>query len=478
MRLQRLLGKAKAQGVTQRYLLERALWGLGVKVAVLSPTPTPSTMSYPVLLGKVKAGELERVLSEAAGRMGLQGIVGGWVGSSYVLELPRADREAVLYDELRAQCRAPGALPALLGLARDSSVLELDLSKAVHTLVAGATGSGKSVFLHTALCSLVQQRSPEQVQLALIDPKLTEFTAYRGLPHLLQPVVTDMSKAETLLSLLVETMQQRYTLISRAGAPNLAAYNARAAAPLPYILLCIDEVADLLATHKKQCEPLLLRLSQKSRAAGVHMMLATQRPSADSMGVALRANLPTRIAFSVQSHHDSQAILGVTGAESLLQGGDGLLSGAGATLQRFQAPLLELEQITQIVKQAQQAHPSAPSCSGIAEDAPALEQAKQLLQLHSFVNASTLKAAGIVGSSSAGHEVVKQLRELHLLGGYDKSKKAYPVTAHLDGGSSPAAPQHLPAAEDAVRLWDIDEILHNLSDTQNGGLETLQRGVA
>lgn len=470
MRLQGLLRKQKPQGVTQRYLLERCLWGLGVKVAVLPPSATPSTMSYPVLLGKVKAGELERVLAEAAGRMGLVSITGGWQGALYLLELPRADREPVLYDTLRAQCRGAGALPALLGLARDSSVLELDLSRAVHTLVAGATGSGKSVFLHAALCSLVQQRSPQQLQLALIDPKLTEFAAYQGLPHLLQPVVTDMQKAESLLAGLVEDMQQRYTLISRAGAANLAGYNARAPQPLPHILLCIDEVADLLATHKKECEPLLLRLSQKSRAAGIHMMLATQRPSADSMGVALRANLPTRIAFSVQSHHDSQAILGTTGAESLLQGGDGLLSGAGATLQRFQAPLLELEQVTAIVKQAQLDYPSATH-SPAAEDAPAVEQALALIARYSFVNASTLRAAGIVGSSSAGHEVIKQLREQGHLGGYDKSRKAYPVQLQV-------TPQHLPAAEDAVTLWDIDEILQSMSDTQNTRLETLQRGVA
>jgi len=194
-----------------------------------------------------------------------------------------------------------------------------------HVLVAGATGSGKSVCINSLITSLLVTRTPDEVQLILVDPKQVELSQYRGLPHLRLPVVTDMEKVVAALRWTVLEMERRYGMFADVGARNIVAFNDRFANErLPYLVIVIDELADLMMTAPEDVERLICRLAQLGRAAGVHLVVATQRPSVDVLTGLIKANLPTRVAFAVSSQIDSRVILDRTGAERLLGRGDGL----------------------------------------------------------------------------------------------------------------------------------------------------------
>lgn len=249
--------------------------------------------------------------------------------------------------------------PLTFGLGKDitgdAKVARLD--KLVHLLVAGATGSGKSVCLNTMLISFLYNASPEDLKIILVDPKQVEFTLYNGLPHMLIPnVITDADQAVMMLDWVCNEMERRYKLLSNLRVRNISEYNEKSEVKdgicekLPYIVVILDEVGDLMITHKKDIEEKIVRLGQKSRAAGIHMVIATQRPSVDIITGTIKANLPSRIAFAVTSFENSKTIIGCSGAENLLGKGDMLLSDqASPELKRIQGAFVSNEEIENVV---------------------------------------------------------------------------------------------------------------------------------
>lgn len=241
-------------------------------------------------------------------------------------EMPNARRRTVSLGELLSDRRwtaQSGPLPIALGAATTGEPIYDDLARMPHLLVAGATGSGKSVGLNAMITSLISARSPEEVRLVLIDPKQVEFAAYDGIPHLQLPVVTDMNEASDALRWAVDEMERRYQLLANAGARNLSSYNQAATKRrLPHIVLVVDELADVMRAGG---EDAIACLAQKARAAGIHVILSTQRPSTDVITGSIKANFPTRIAYRVSQREDSRTILGRAGAEQLLGAGDMLM---------------------------------------------------------------------------------------------------------------------------------------------------------
>ncbi|QYU70651.1 hypothetical protein J4558_11265 [Leptolyngbya sp. 15MV] len=300
------------------------------------------------------------------------------------IELPNADRQMVSFREL-ASCAAfaenKGNLPIILGKDIAGEPIVADLAAMPHLLVAGTTGSGKSVGLNTILLSLLYRFTPDECRMILIDPKVLELNTYDDIPHLLSPVVTEPHKSVRALKWAVEEMERRYRMMSSVNSRNIGGFNekVRAAiakgaplgrrvmagfdpdtgdeiyeeeqldyAPLPQIVLIVDELADLMVTVGKEIEVLIQRLSQKSRAAGIHLIMATQRPSVDVITGVIKANLPTRISFKVTSRIDSRTILGEQGAEQLLGKGDMLYKpNTGATL-RVHGPFVSDEEVERV----------------------------------------------------------------------------------------------------------------------------------
>ena len=274
------------------------------------------------------------------------------------LELPNARRQTIRLSEiLGSTAYHEGKSLLTMGLGKDiiGQPVVADLAKMPHVLVAGTTGSGKSVGINAMILSLLYKATAEQVRLLMIDPKMLEMSVYEGIPHLIAPVVTDMRQAAHGLNWCVMEMERRYKLMSKLAVRNLAGYNARIAdaqargehianpfsltpdAPeplerLPHLVIVIDELADLMMVVGKKIEELIARLAQKARAAGIHLILATQRPSVDVITGLIKANIPTRIAFQVSSKIDSRTILDQMGAESLLGMGDMLYLPAGSGL--------------------------------------------------------------------------------------------------------------------------------------------------
>lgn len=242
------------------------------------------------------------------------------------LEVPNASVATVkLGDLVHASSFSRGRLPIGIGMDVAGKPVTGDLARMPHLLVAGATGSGKSVCINSLIASLLVARTPDQVELILIDPKQVEMSQYRGLPHLRLPVVTDMEKVVATLRWAVLEMEKRYTRFSEVGARNIVAFNERFPEDkLSYLVVVIDELADMMMTAADDVERLICRLAQLGRAAGVHLVVATQRPSVDVLTGLIKANLPTRIAFAVSSQTDSRVILDHSGAERLLGRGDAL----------------------------------------------------------------------------------------------------------------------------------------------------------
>lgn len=333
-------------------LIERRLQEFGVEVKVVSAHPGPVITRYEIepavgvkgnqIINLVK--DLARALSVASIRV-VETIPGK---TTMGLEIPNPKRQVVrLYEILSSQPYADMSSPLTIALGKDISGRPMvsDLAKMPHALVAGTTGSGKSVAINAVILSLIYKATPEQVRLILIDPKMLELSVYEGIPHLLTPVVTDMREAASALNWCVAEMERRYKLMSALGVRNLAGYNQKVRdarkneealtnplsltpdgpaqlEEMPMIVVVIDELADLMMIMGKKVEKLIARLAQKARAAGIHLLLATQRPSVDVITGLIKANIPTRIAFQVSSKIDSRTILDQMGAEALLGQGD------------------------------------------------------------------------------------------------------------------------------------------------------------
>ncbi|WP_425485993.1 DNA translocase FtsK [Desulfovibrio intestinalis] len=281
------------------------------------------------------------------------------------IEIPNEQRETVNFRELAA-CEAfrtgCGPLTMILGKDIAGKPFMADLTRMPHLLVAGATGAGKSVCLNGILVSLLYRTQPQDMQLLLIDPKRIEMAVYADAPHLVHPVVTEMSEAKNALEWAVHEMDRRYAAMARLGVRNVSSFNQKLAAykndlppdfsdlePLPYLVIVIDELADLMMTAAREVETSIVRLAQLARAAGIHLILATQRPSVDVVTGLIKANFPCRISFQVTSKHDSRTILDQVGAEHLLGRGDMLFKPSGGRLQRLHGPFLSDEEVQSVV---------------------------------------------------------------------------------------------------------------------------------
>jgi len=370
-------------------LLETVLQDFGVKGEIVQVRPGPVVTLYELepaagvkssrVIGL--ADDIARSMSAIAARVAVvpgRNVIG--------IELPNSRRETVHLHEILASSdfeKNTGKLNMSLGKDIGGTPVIADLSKMPHLLIAGTTGSGKSVGVNAMILSLLYRLKPEECRFIMIDPKMLELSIYDGIPHLLTPVVTDPHKAVVALKWAVREMEDRYRAMSQVGVRNIAGYNKRikeAAAkgeqltrrvqtgfdpetgkpifedqelpmePLPFIVIIVDEMADLMLVAGKDVEASIQRLAQMARAAGLHLIMATQRPSVDVITGTIKANFPTRISYSVTSKIDSRTILGEMGAEQLLGQGDMLYMGQGGRLQRVHGPFVSDEEVESIVK--------------------------------------------------------------------------------------------------------------------------------
>ena len=223
-----------------------------------------------------------------------------------------------------------------------------DLTSMPHLLIAGTTGSGKSVCINTIIVSLLYKLSPELCKFILIDPKMLELSTYEGIPHLLCPVITEAKKAASVLGWVVKEMENRYRLMTKEGVRNIDGYNAKHTLAMPFIVVVVDEMSDLMLVAGKEIENYIQKLSQMARAAGIHIIMATQRPSVDVITGTIKANFPTRISFQVTSKIDSRTILGEQGAEQLLGKGDMLYMSSANRIVRIHAPFVSDNEIEKV----------------------------------------------------------------------------------------------------------------------------------
>ncbi len=369
-------------------LLESVLEDFGVKGQIVKVRPGPVVTLYELEPAPgIKTARVVSLADDIARSMSALSVrIAVIPGRSVIgIELPNAKRDAVYFREMigaRAFEQANGALVLALGKDIGGAPIMVDLSKMPHLLIAGTTGSGKSVAINTMILSLLYQRTPDECKFIMIDPKMLELSVYDGIPNLLSPVVTDAKKAVVALKWAVREMEDRYRAMSQLGVRNIAGYNTRIVEakkkgevlsrrvqtgfdedgkpiyedqplgtdPLPLIVVVVDEMADLMMVAGKEIEASVQRLAQMARAAGIHLIMATQRPSVDVITGTIKANFPTRVSFQVTSKIDSRTILGEQGAEQLLGRGDMLYMAGGGQITRVHGPFVSDEEVEHVVK--------------------------------------------------------------------------------------------------------------------------------
>ncbi|MDT8390879.1 MAG: DNA translocase FtsK 4TM domain-containing protein [Lentisphaeria bacterium] len=364
----------------RKSVLQETLDSFGIDAAVGEATSGPRVTLFEVETAPgVKVERVSRIANNIAMEMEAMSlrILTPIPGKKTVgIEVPNGTASTV---PLRSVLESPvwkktkASIPLVIGKSISGKMVLLDLARAPHLLIAGATGSGKSVCINAMIMSLLYKFTPDELRLILVDPKVVEFSGYNTLPHLVTPVITESKKVPLALRWVITEMEKRYRICAKVGARNIATFNARPPADepvyddngdlipekMPYIVVIIDELADIMMTAKSEVETSLARIAQLSRAVGIHTIVATQRPSVNVITGVIKANYPTRIAFQVTSQVDSRTILDGKGAEKLLGRGDMLFRPPGASnLERNQSPLVEDEEIEGIVKfcsvQAQQ----------------------------------------------------------------------------------------------------------------------------
>jgi len=340
----------------QSEIIERTLSDFGVRATLVDVTKGPAVTRFELAPAPgVKVNRIQNLSDDIALKLAVTSVrIEPIPGKAAIgLEVPSKTTDPVSFRSIvdcDAVRNAKGKLCVGLGKDISGNVIVADLSKMPHLLVAGSTGSGKSVCINTIIASLLYRATPDEVKLILVDPKVVELTNYNGIPHLLTPVVTGAKQAASALHWAVVEMERRYTLFANAQVRKIDDYNVHAEEKLPFIVVIIDELSDLMMVAAVDVEDAILRLAQKARAAGIHLILATQRPSVDVLTGTIKANIPSRIAFAVSSQIDSRTILDTSGAEKLLGKGDMLYFPVGANKPlRIQGAFIADDELARVV---------------------------------------------------------------------------------------------------------------------------------
>lgn len=434
-------------------ILEETFASFGIKVVVERAEIGPSVTKYEVkpAVG-VRVNRISNLADDLALALAAKDvrIEAPIPGKSLVgIEVPNSEIATVSFRELweQAQTKPENLLEVPLGKAVNGSSRSFDLARMPHLLVAGSTGSGKSVAVNGIIASILMKAKPDQVKFMMIDPKMVELSVYNDIPHLLIPVVTNPRKASKALQKVVDEMENRYELFSKVGVRNIAGYNAKVEEfnrqseykhiPLPLLVVIVDELADLMMVASKEVEDAIIRLGQKARAAGIHMILATQRPSVDVISGLIKANVPSRIAFAVSSGTDSRTILDENGAEKLLGRGDMLFKPIDENHPvRLQGSFIsddDVERIVSFIKNQAEAEyddsfdpgevseADVGTTSVASEGDPLFEEAKALVIETQKASASMIQRRLSVGFNRATR-LMEELEEAGVIGPAEGTK--------------------------------------------------------
>ncbi len=338
-------------------LLEKVFLDFNIEIQVINVKHGPVVTLFEILpAAGIKINTIINLADDISRSMGVGAVrIAQIYGTQYLgVEVPNEQREAVTIKELLSDenfKNTSSKIPICIGKDISGNIEVIDLSKTPHLLVAGTTGSGKSVFINTLLASILYKFSPKDLRLILIDPKMLELSVYNDIAHLLTPVVTEPKKAIIALKWVCKEMERRYSLMNEENTRSIEGYNAKSIEKLPYIVVFIDEMADLMMTAGKEVEHYVQRLAQMARACGIHVVMATQRPSVDIITGSIKANFPSRISFQVASKYDSRTVLGEIGAEQLLGNGDMLMSKNGSNIIRYQSAFISDNEVNKLIKE-------------------------------------------------------------------------------------------------------------------------------
>jgi S-DNA-T family DNA segregation ATPase FtsK/SpoIIIE len=434
-------------------LLEETLGHFGIEATVTDTVSGPRVTRYELQLAPgTKVSRVSSLRDDLAYALAAREeirIIAPIPGKQAVgVEVPNPSATMVtLGDIYRDFPAGAGPLVAWLGLDISGKAVYLDIARMPHLLIAGSTGTGKSVCLNAILSSILLRSTPDELRMILIDPKRVELNHYESIPHLLTPVVTNPRNASAVLTNVVREMESRYELMGLARARNLRDWNdvraSQGQPPMPMILLVIDELADLMMVSPAEVEDAIIRLAQKSRAVGIHLLLATQRPSVDVITGMIKANVPSRIAFAVSSQVDSRVILDATGAESLLGSGDMLFRPIGTSkLQRLQGAYVSEDEVRSITDAwRRQGRPQLreellerpePAEDPVDQDSDdLLDRAIEMVVSQGTASVSLLQRRLGVGYARAGR-LVDLMERMGVISGHEGSKPRTVLVGEAD----------------------------------------------